>query len=483
MKDVYPVMALAVTLALAGCGGGSSGGNPSPPPSPEISFSSSSASVAEDGTPAITVTLSRPPTEDITLRYRVGGTTDADDFEFSGTVGTVTVPAGRTSFTVPLTINDDSDREPSETLVLSLEEGDGYTLGSDNTFTLTITDDDSRPAPGGGGGGSGGTPSGGGGGNGGGGDGSGNGGNGSGNGDDMTGGGGDDANPLLVGANRKALDDAIEGELMAHDCADDSVCESVRTMIVDRAKAYMLDDMPLSGITIPSGQSWTEPLTIFQTNLQSAIGVLEGQPNAPYQPDEKAIERAVNAAAASEGSFVRGVNKIANDFTGSADKWGVWIRETDPSAVWYWLREDDGPRQVRGVQDFDEYAGSATYLGELDGYARHGEGDTLEAGKFRARIELVAEFGAAGDQDSATITGDVSVFEGVGGYSPPNWNPASLMDGGGVATDVATGGYWRLDSAYGVSGGQPRGIRGRVGLKFSDGAAAGVFEASKTTPP
>ena len=473
MKDVYPVMALAVTLALAGCGGGSSGGNPSPPPSPEISFSSSSASVAEDGTPAITVTLSRPPTEDITLRYRVGGTTDADDFEFSGTVGTVTVPAGRTSFTVPLTINDDSDREPSETLVLSLEEGDGYTLGSDNTFTLTITDDDSRPAPGGGGGGGGGTPSGGSGG----GDGNGNG-SGNGNGDDMTGGGGDDANPLLVGANRDALDAVIE-EPMNDDCASDPECESVRTMIVDRAKAYMLDDMPLSGITIPSGQSWTAQLTTFRTNLQTRIESLEGSEPAPYQPDEKAIERAVNAAAASEGSFVRGVNKIANDFDGSADKWGVWIRETDPSAVWYWLSEDDGPRQVRGVRDFDQYAGSATYLGVLDGYARHGEGTTLEAGKFRARIELVADFDD-GEDSAATITGDVSGFARVGGYSPPNWDLVNLMDGGGVATDVATGGYWRLDSAYGVRGDQPGGIRGRVGLEFSDGAAAGVFDAPKT---
>ena len=313
----FPAVALALALALSGCGGG--GGNPDPNTrgdanvTPEVSFSGTSASVAEDGTPAITVTLSRAPAEDVTLNFTIGGDAGGGDYTgISGASGTVTVRAGETSVTIPVTITDDGANEPTETLVLTLAAGDGYTLGSDDTtFTLTITDDDPAPSSGGGGGGSGGTPSGGGGGNGGGGDGSGNGGdgNGNGNGGDMTGGGGDD---LLVGENLAAFNRVIGAEVKALETALRGLpcyteCGRIKKLIVDGAK----DRMPLTEgqlvteLASSRGEQWANELEALRTNLEASIGSLEGRETAPYQPPAPAIATAVKAAGAARGGLSR----------------------------------------------------------------------------------------------------------------------------------------------------------------------------------
>ena len=427
-KRVGTVTAVFMASAiLAGCGGG--GGNPDPNTrgdanvTPEVSFSGTSASVAEDGTPAITVTLSRAPAEDVTLNFTIGGDAGGGDYTgISGASGTVTVRAGETSVTIPVTITDDGANEQTETLVLTLAEGDGYELGSGGTtFTLTITDDDPAPSRGGGGGGggSGGTPS----------SGSGGGGGNGGGGDDMTGRNGDD---LLVGLNLAEFNRVIDAEVKARETAlmnrglpCDTECGRIKKLIVDGAK----DRMPLTAdeldmeLASSRGEQWAEELEALRTNLEASIGSLEGG-TAPYQPPVPAIATAVKAAGAARGGFVRGVNKIASDFTGSADNWGVWIKEGDPSALRYWLISPDmGASPVRaGDRDgfFGDYDGSAEYSGTLNGYAHHDDGGTVRAGKFRADIRLDAMFDAGDGGDTAEITGTVSGFRGADGtYSPP----------------------------------------------------------------
>ena len=110
------------------------------------SFASGSSRAAEDaGTHNVTVNLSfAAPAGGLTLNYSVGGTATAgsgNDFTIEGS-GSLTVAAGATSATVPVAINDDSADEVAETVILTLSDGTGYTLGSTTTHTLTITDND-----------------------------------------------------------------------------------------------------------------------------------------------------------------------------------------------------------------------------------------------------------------------------------------------------------------------------------------------------
>ena len=109
-------------------------------------FASGSSRAAEDaGTHNVTVNLSfAAPAGGLTLNYSVGGTATAgsgNDFTIEGS-GSLTVAAGATSATIPVAINDDSADEVAETVILTLSDGTGYTLGSTTTHTLTITDND-----------------------------------------------------------------------------------------------------------------------------------------------------------------------------------------------------------------------------------------------------------------------------------------------------------------------------------------------------
>ena len=119
---------------------------------PMVAFETAEASVSETGrTHRAVITLDPAPHEAITIGYTVGGTSTegvhgqhgpGDDFTISNS-GTVTVPRGRNQVFVPITIVNDSDAEGDETIVLTLDTGDGYALDtSANIYELTILDDD-----------------------------------------------------------------------------------------------------------------------------------------------------------------------------------------------------------------------------------------------------------------------------------------------------------------------------------------------------
>ena len=109
---------------------------------PTVSFASASQGVGEgSGTHNVGVTLSPAPSEDLTLAYTVGGTATAGS-DYTALSGTVTVLAGATTATIPLTVIDDSAHESDETVVLTLVGSSGYGVGSPGTYTLTIADDD-----------------------------------------------------------------------------------------------------------------------------------------------------------------------------------------------------------------------------------------------------------------------------------------------------------------------------------------------------
>ncbi|RFM31701.1 beta strand repeat-containing protein, partial [Chitinophaga silvisoli] len=85
--------------------------------------------------------------EDITVGYTVsGGTATAGD-DYAALSGTVLIPAGNNSATIPVVVNDDKLLEGDETLVVSLTAASAPTLGAytaNTDATLTIADDESK---------------------------------------------------------------------------------------------------------------------------------------------------------------------------------------------------------------------------------------------------------------------------------------------------------------------------------------------------
>ena len=122
------------------------GGQP-PPTTPVASFASAASSAAESaGTRNLTVNLSPAPQTAITVSYGIGGSAVGGS-DYTALSGTVAVPGGATSVDIPVAITDDTANENDETVILTLTQGSGYTVGSPNSHTLTITDNDDVVPP------------------------------------------------------------------------------------------------------------------------------------------------------------------------------------------------------------------------------------------------------------------------------------------------------------------------------------------------
>ena len=117
------------------------------PPSgdPAAGFALAASSAGEGaGTATVRVTLSHAAAAALPLTYTAGGTATSGT-DYTALSGTVTVPSGATGADITVSITQDSANEPDETVVLTLSEGTGYTVGGTAAHTLTITDDDEPP--------------------------------------------------------------------------------------------------------------------------------------------------------------------------------------------------------------------------------------------------------------------------------------------------------------------------------------------------
>ncbi|MCY3935872.1 MAG: hypothetical protein OXG09_07780, partial [Chloroflexi bacterium] len=106
-------------------------------------FAMAAASAGEDaGTVNVTVDISPAAAAPITVGYTLSGTaTRGSDYSIAGVTGssgTVTIPSGATSVSIPVAITDDAAEEGAETIILTLADGDGYTVGTNTEHTLTI---------------------------------------------------------------------------------------------------------------------------------------------------------------------------------------------------------------------------------------------------------------------------------------------------------------------------------------------------------
>ncbi|WP_253275188.1 structural cement protein Gp24 [Xanthomonas vasicola] len=117
--------------------------SPPVPAQPSVTISGS-PTVTEGGTLAFVTTASPAPAADLVVGLSYAGSaTRGSDYT---ALNTVTIPAGQVSAPITVTTIDDSAVESSETVVVSLVAGAGYTLGSTTSATGTITDNDAPPA-------------------------------------------------------------------------------------------------------------------------------------------------------------------------------------------------------------------------------------------------------------------------------------------------------------------------------------------------
>ena len=116
-----------------------------PAAEPAASFASATSSSAEDaGTHKVMLNLAPAPPGGLSLSYTVDGTATAGsghDFTIQSS-GTLSVAAGATTAALPVGIHDDASVEDDETVVLTLTDGTGYTLGGTTAHTFTIADND-----------------------------------------------------------------------------------------------------------------------------------------------------------------------------------------------------------------------------------------------------------------------------------------------------------------------------------------------------
>lgn len=112
-------------------------------PAPSVIIGVSPASVSEDGATNLVFTVTRSlnlssPTV-VNLNTAGSATSGVD---YTGAVGSVTIPSGATTATVVIDPIADTIVEANETVVLTVAAGSGYTVGAPASATGTILNDD-----------------------------------------------------------------------------------------------------------------------------------------------------------------------------------------------------------------------------------------------------------------------------------------------------------------------------------------------------
>ena len=114
---------------------------------PIAAFGSATATVDESaGSTTASLSLSLAAPKALTLNYALTGTaTHGADYAISGvtgTSGTVSVAKDSTSVSIPVAITNDAVAEGDETIILTLTDGDGYSVGTPGSIAITLTDDE-----------------------------------------------------------------------------------------------------------------------------------------------------------------------------------------------------------------------------------------------------------------------------------------------------------------------------------------------------
>ncbi|MDB9951631.1 hypothetical protein OAD60_05260, partial [Candidatus Thioglobus sp.] len=117
-------------------------------PNITVDFNASSSSGAESTSSAnLLVDLSSVSSSAITVDYTVTGTATGSETDYTLTNGTLTIGAGLDEKNITIAdIVNDTLYETNETVIVTLSNAVGATLGSDDEHTYTINDNDAKPS-------------------------------------------------------------------------------------------------------------------------------------------------------------------------------------------------------------------------------------------------------------------------------------------------------------------------------------------------
>jgi len=114
---------------------------------PSVTITSSDPNASETGPDPATFTITRTDgdtSSDLTVNYTVSGTAvSGSDYNSIG--NSATIAASFTTATITVTPIDDGIDELTETVIVTLETGSGYTIGAPDNATVNITDDSFTP--------------------------------------------------------------------------------------------------------------------------------------------------------------------------------------------------------------------------------------------------------------------------------------------------------------------------------------------------
>lgn len=111
---------------------------------PVVSITAATPSLIEGGTPgSFTITRNGGTSLSLNVAYTISGTASSGA-DFTALAGTITMPAGQASVTIPVSVTDDTAEEPEESLTLTLSTSPDHEIGA-GYATLTILDNDSPP--------------------------------------------------------------------------------------------------------------------------------------------------------------------------------------------------------------------------------------------------------------------------------------------------------------------------------------------------
>ena len=117
---------------------------------PTLAVNAATQTVSESvGTALITVTLSTPVTQTVTVKYATRDGTAKAPADYTTISGTLTFAPNQTSKTIPILIVDDTLAEGDETLTLALSTPTNATLGTLISTTITISANDGGNTTGG----------------------------------------------------------------------------------------------------------------------------------------------------------------------------------------------------------------------------------------------------------------------------------------------------------------------------------------------
>ena len=116
---------------------------------PVVTVAASSANASEPSTNgAWTLTRTGDASAALTVNFTLGGTaarTNDYTVDAPPTGTTLTFPAGAATLLVPLAVVDDTEIEATETAVLTVASGSGYSVGTPASATVNLADNDSAP--------------------------------------------------------------------------------------------------------------------------------------------------------------------------------------------------------------------------------------------------------------------------------------------------------------------------------------------------